>query len=341
MTTDRSLAAKNNTTSPSPTRWQTFWRRYSPSGELPISTAASIGLHAFVVLLFALGLTSLANRNQRSPGVDVVSIIDGDGEGAAAGFGLDGKPSGDASGSGGDAGQLMETTESSLDVPQPTQAAEKLNTDIASDTPEEIDLAPSEAPASGSDIASRAESVIDKIKKRQARTLGGGGGGAGKGTGGDGTGGGGEGGGGGTAPTGRAGRQARWILQFRMRNAADYVAQMKGLGASIAFPTDGGKLLHFDLATDPPAQTKRNIDDISQICWYEQSSSSAQSVARFLRAPPSSIMMLYLPEDLEGRMTKLEKAYRGLAEEQIKSTRFEVVRTGGGFDVTVESQESR
>jgi hypothetical protein len=40
-------------------------------------------------------------------------------------------------------------------------------------------------------------------------------------------------------------------------------------------------------------------------------------------------------------MTKLEKAYRGLAEEQIKSTRFEVVRTGGGFDVTVESQESR
>lgn len=345
MQTQPTIPAATNSDNGSPSRFQRFWRRYSPHGELPVSTAASISFHAFVILVFALGLASFANRNSRPPAVDCVAISGGEGDSAAPGFGDDGLPSGAGAGTGGDSGPtLMQTTPDSNDAPLPTTGATSLDTDVAPERAEEADLGPIR-PVTGTDIANRAAAALQQIKEQQAKTLGGGGGGGGpggtgRGSGGDGTGGGGKGGAGGNAKSGRAARQSRWVLRFNTRSAADYLAQMAGLGAAIAFPADGGKLLYLDLAKDPPARSTRDISEITRICWYDEDPSSVRRVTEHLRLPSSSTLLTYLPQQLEERLLKLELAYRGLAEERIKSTQFEVVRTGGGYDVQVVSQES-
>ena len=344
MKTQRTASATTNSASQSPSRWQRFWRRYTPYGELPVSAAASISFHAFVILLFALGLTSLSNRNPRPPAVDCVAISGGDGDSAAPGFGDDGLPPGVGSGTGGDSGPaLTQTTPDSNDAPLATTNATQLDTDIAAEKAEEADLSSSVPGVSGAEIAERASGALKQIKERQARALGGSGGGpggTGRGSGGDGTGGGGKGGAGGNAQSGRAARQSRWVLRFNTHSAADYLAQMRGLNAAIAFPAEGGKLLYLDLTKDPPAQSTRDINEISRICWYDEDPSSVRRLTDYLRLRPSSTLLTYLPQQLEERLLKLELAYRGLPEERIKSTQFEVVRTGGGYDVQVVSQES-
>src|SRR5690348_3820830 len=79
---------------PEQTTWlQRFWRRYSPYGEFPISSGASIALHILVAVSLALGLSALTNRAERPPSVSSV-MVGGDGD-AAPGFGDDGLPPGD------------------------------------------------------------------------------------------------------------------------------------------------------------------------------------------------------------------------------------------------------
>ena len=72
---------------------QRFWRRYSPYGEFPSSSVASIVLHITAAVTLALGLGALTNRAERPPSVS--SVMVGDGESAAPGFGEDGLPPGD------------------------------------------------------------------------------------------------------------------------------------------------------------------------------------------------------------------------------------------------------
>ncbi|HEY1598387.1 MAG TPA: hypothetical protein VGG64_02205 [Pirellulales bacterium] len=333
------------------TSWQRFWWRYSPRFELPISTVISISLHVFVVLLFALGLTAFAKRNHRPPTIGAIAIVDGDGDGAAPGIGADGLPSGAGSGTGGDSGQSLEqSTSTSSDMPLPTTPSAQLDTEVQPDAPVDTDFSPSETSVSAGDVAQRAESAANSIRKRLAQNLnksGGGGGagaggGSGGGTGGDGSGGGGQGGGGGDAASGRSARQARWILRFNMRSAADYVAQIKGLGATIVFPGDGGSYVYVDLSKEPPGQSIHKEGEIDQMFWMDQDPSSARRVAEHLHmSARGDYFMTLLPQRLEDRLSKLEIAYRGLSEDRIKSTQFEVVRTGGGFDVQVVAQEPR
>jgi len=336
---------------PSTSAWGRFWWRYSPNFELPISSAASISLHVFVVLLFVLGLTAFSKRNHRPPGVDCVAVVEGDGDGAAAGFGDDGLPPGAGAGTGGDSGQALEqSTSTANDAPVPVTASAQLETELAPDALVETDFSTSEPSSTAGDVARRAENAAQSIRDRLAQGLNrsgrgtgaSGGDGTGSGSGGDGSGGGGKGGGGGNAARGRAARQARWILRFNTRNAADYVAQIRGLGASIAFINSDGTYQCLDLSRDPPGQTKRKEGDITEMFWMDSDPASVRRVADFLgMTAKAGFFVTFLPQQLEERLFKLELAYRGLPEDRIKSTDFEVVRTGGGYDVQVVSQESR
>ncbi len=332
---------------PPNTAWARFWRRYSPHFEMPISTIISISLHVFVVLLFALGLTAFAKRNHRPPSVGCVAIVDGDGDGAAPGFGDDGRPSGAGSGIGGDSGTALEssTASSNDNMPVSTTPAAQLDTDIEADDAPETDFSDVGSTVSAGSVTRGAQDAAKRLAQglnRAGRGTGSSGDGTGAGSGGDGTGGGGQGGGGGNAAQGRSARQARWILRFNTRTASDYIDQIKGLGATIAFPGDGGTYTCLNLNTKPPGKTTRKESDITEMFWMDQDPGSVQRVANELgMTARSGYFVTFLPQSLEDKLFKLELAYRGLSEDRIKSTDFEVVRTGGSYDVQVVAQQQR
>src|SRR5262245_17203715 len=59
--------------------WQQFWWRYSPHGELPMSSIASWILHGLVCLLAWFAAIGLIGNRLSPPHVDVVSFGSGDG----------------------------------------------------------------------------------------------------------------------------------------------------------------------------------------------------------------------------------------------------------------------
>src|SRR5437867_12850816 len=65
--------------------WQQFWWRYSPHGELPLSSAASWVIHALLAVLVWVATMTVASRYREPPRVDVVSVGDGNSTGPAGG----------------------------------------------------------------------------------------------------------------------------------------------------------------------------------------------------------------------------------------------------------------
>ena len=149
-------------------------------------------------------------------------------------------------------------------------------------------------------------------------------------------------GGGGGTGTSSGERAARWVLRFNHASVPDYLRQLDGLGATIAFPTDGGKYRYFNDPSAPnPRSEVRGVDPGSQVFWINDDAATAANVCQHLRIPVAPFMVALLPKQLEGRMADLEKAYQGLAENEIASTQFEVVFRGGMYDVFVASQTRR
>jgi len=193
--------------------WGRFWRRYSPRGEFPWSTAISLILHAFLLLVIVVVAAPLMRSDPAPPAVDVLFI--GTDETAAPDEG-DGLPS-DAALEGVAEDSPEETPEELL----VTSVAE-----IPASDPEKIEIEPADQ---GTEIRSetdRAQAALDRLaraRKQLAENLNKG---DSQGTG----------GGGGHGAAGRGARVARWILHFNTRSARDYLAQLDGLGAVVAFP---------------------------------------------------------------------------------------------------------
>src|SRR5262245_59772142 len=75
--------------------WQQFWWRYSPHGELPMSSIASWILHGLICLLAWFAAIGLIGRPASAPRVDVVALGSGDGIGRGPAGGGDGMPPGE------------------------------------------------------------------------------------------------------------------------------------------------------------------------------------------------------------------------------------------------------
>src|SRR5262249_49174845 len=118
--------------------------------------------------------------------------------------------------------------------------------------------------------------------------------------------------------TGRGARQARWTLRFNTRSAQDYLGQMKGLGAALAFPKDGGNLQYYDLDATPPTPVPGDFSQDSRMYWIDESPKSVGPVAGYIGIPRPPMMVLFLPPELEERMAKMEISYRNRHEEDIR-----------------------
>jgi hypothetical protein len=310
--------------------WQRFWRRHSPNWELPLSTTAAVSLHLFVILLLALGLAWIVPRPNRSPDLGVVSI-DGGGSGG------DGGSTGDGSAELGDTGDVpLESASAAVETAAPAESrgVVAVDTNVTSSDDPVVDIKVDEELKEGTKVAvGKANAAIQRLKDKLAAGLNA------KGTGGGGKGdlsGNGSGFGG---ATGRGARQARWTLRFNTRSPQDYLIQMKGLGAALAFPKDGGSLQYYDLNVMPPTPIAGDISQDSRMYWMDESPRSVGPVTSYMNIPRAPMMVLFLPTELEEKMAKMEVSYRNRREEDIRSTLFEVVRRAGGFDVIVVDQQ--
>lgn len=329
-----------------------FWQRYSPHAEFPLSGAGSLALH---LLLFGiLGLLAwlgaiLFTHGSRSLPVEAVRLDLGGGGGDPHGEG-DGPNNGAPVEASGDQPKEGATENAPL---EDDSGPKTLNMNAA---PRVITQFNDDSPRSLPESNPRAERSFQNLKKVSSRLRvpdrkpsGRGQGGKGSGGGsGDGRGkgvGNGEGEGHG-ALTKREKRMLRWAMLFRPQSPKHYVAQLRGLGAILAFPiagTNDHKVVR-DLSARPARLLAEDITQLHRIYWYDNNPDSVAQVMNVLgiRLPAMpDYFIAFMPEEVEKKLYEREDAYlkshyRGATEDDITETKFRLVERGE----TVEPQVS-
>jgi hypothetical protein len=324
-----------------------FWKRYSPHHEAPLSGAGSFAIHVLVVgflLLWAVYLAAYFTRPARALPTDAVRLD------ANSGGGGPNTRAGDPASS----GRGLEI------VNQQPQTGPLVNPEDLNRPPLKIDEPSNreltfQRPIAQSDNETfRALELLDKQLKTtlaDERKPGSGQGGPGK-DGGKGPGAG-PGEGPGQAPgkgklNARVERMLRWSMVFDTNNGKDYLDQLKGLGALLAVPVKEEKgstpdyRIIRDLAKRPAVLLKEDIAKINRIYWIDTKPKSVQDVMTVLgvKEKPSHFVA-FMPQELEDKLFRLEKAYKGLPEDQIEATKFKVLRTAKGYDVQVVEQTAK
>ena len=321
-----------------------FWKRYSPHGELPLSGAGSFALHLLVVggLLLTGALGIWWARPSRSLPVESVRLDLGGGGGSRSGEGLD-KPGighGPEAAPQGQDPQQGNKPEAPA-RPELTPAEVKdLSLKFDNETVRVIQKGPDAMKAFARLNDSVRRKLSDGLNPGQGRGGRGSGGGRGTGTG---TG---EGGGRGEGKlnlTKREKRMLRWSMSFNTRTGADYVRQLRGLGAILAVPVKEGERPEYkivrDLTRRPAQMLEEDLSQIKRIYWIDDKPRSVMEVMNTLqiRMRPSHFVA-FMPIELEEKLFELERAYKGLAEDQIHETKFRIVESGGSFRPEVMEQ---
>jgi hypothetical protein len=296
-----------------------WWWRYSHHGEFPWSTVTSVVLHLFLVLLLVAAAAPLFTYDRTPPTVDVIDVAD---DLPAPGSANDLPGGGVEADAGEDVSKDVPKdtpTPPIDDIPKPKALDEAVP---PADTGTQIDQLDDQL----RDAQNRLNRALDQLRKNQNQA---GGGSAGPGR-------------GGSGGTGRGARAARWILKFNTRSPHDYLAQIDGLGAEIAFPQMGNEFLYFrNPGSSNASSERRSLAGETRINWVDRDPESVANVCSALGIPTTPFMLAFLPRQLEERLLKLELAYNGLEEHEILSTTFEVVHRGGGYDVIVANQVPR
>jgi len=302
---------------------QSWWQRYSPHGEFLWSWGISITLHGFLIVLVIVLARPFFTPDRQPPAVDSVQLAEDDLGG--------GEPGGGAPG--GDLQPKAAQEQPPEPAMSPSAEVAELEKPAVAPAPE-IPLVrpdPTQDDKLAEEAARRIREAREVLNRRFAQP----GGAPGKpapGTGG-------TGGQGGGTGSGRGGRTARWTLKFKTRSAHDYLAQLEGLGATLAFQLRGEKWRFFDRpGSEQDRWRDRELADDNRLYWIDENRQAVDLVTEVLRVPPAPFLVAFLPLELEARMAELEKNYQGRQEDEIRSTTFEVIRRGGKYDVMVIKQ---
>jgi len=327
-----------------------FWIRYSPHNEAPLSGVSSFAVHVLAIPLLLL-IAWVASRvtdedEKRSLPVDVVRVNFSGGGGSKVGVG---------NGPGSNEPVEKETGPSSEekppdrtpppdDPPKAPSVAQKqdLKREFKDDKHAEKLL--TNATRASERLFNLDRDVREKL--RQSVNPGAGQGGSGK-EGGKDTGkdkgvGAQEGPGRGTINQ-REKRQLRWAMSFSTQNGIDYLNQLDGLGAIVAIPQEGGQFLVLHNLKNPRDAKVEDITKFNRIYWVDDKPQSVTSLSMALRLPQvPRFFAAFFPEELERKlldreMTYLHQRHPGKGENDIHETRFDVVRRGGSYDVSVNA----
>jgi hypothetical protein len=134
-------------------------------------------------------------------------------------------------------------------------------------------------------------------------------------------------------------------MRFDTRSGNDYLAQLRGLGAYIAVPKDAeGKDYYLirDLSQKPAKLLDEDVRELQRIFWIDDKPQSVAAIAQALglREVPSHFVA-FMPKELEEKLFKLELKFKGLREDDIFETKFDVVRQGGRYEPRVTSQTKK
>ncbi len=304
-----------------------FWKRYSPHGELPLSGAGSFALHALGVgLLVLLGFLGVwFTRPSRTLPVEAVQYPGG---GRSNGVEGDRGP-----GSRVEAAADQKQQAADPNAPHRPELAE------AQKQPPPIQFKDGDRPLSWNPAAREAFEGFRASAHSQPKD---GPPAAGPSRGGPGP------AGNGPGPAGRPRtkqdeRMLRWTLKFDTSSGEDYVRQLRGLGAILAIPVQGGERPEYkivrDLSQRPAKLLDEDLSKIHRIYWIDDKPQSVREVMNTLglKLQPRHFVA-FMPEELEQKLLRLEKAHAGREEDQIYETKFRVVKRGGRFEPEVVEQ---
>lgn len=320
-----------------------FWKRYSKHHEFPLSSAGSLLIHCIVGgAVILLGIAYLRAHDEPLT-MDAISVTDGGGGGAPDAQG-NGPGNGVPPIAGKEAAEKQNEKivaaprpDSKQDLPDPHADPVKL--------PDSTEARPLEADqGSFKDVSRRSQDLRQKLLEglKQGKGEGGSGSGGGQGTG-IGTGQGpGIGPGNGTVSV-RQKRLLRWTLNFTTTTGDDYRRQLISLGAILAVPVpSGGYMVIRDLRRTPvigKIESEEDVKKLNRIFWQDEKPSSVHALAEVLGIqplPPS--FFAFFPKTLEDELLAKELKYRGLKEEQIHETQFEVRYEHGKYVPVVSEQ---
>jgi hypothetical protein len=309
-----------------------FWKRYSPHGELPLSGAGSFALHLLVVggLLLTGALGLWLARPSRSLPVEPVQVAGG---------------SGQPTGEDGNRGHGAEVVANGKPDRRPGDRGEAPRPDLAraeKRPPAPLFQEGERVISLGPDAMNAFARLDAAVRSRLNDSPGPARGRGGPGSGGQGPG---PGSGRGGAPrTKQQERMLRWSMNFNTRNGADYVRQLRGLGAILAVPVhkDGQQpdyRLIRDLSKRPAKLLNEDLSKVHSIYWIDEKPRSVQEVMKALQLKlRPAHFVAFMPDQLENKLLRLEKAYRGLEEDRIYETRFRIVEKNGRFEPEVVEQ---
>jgi hypothetical protein len=335
--------------------WQQFWWRYSPHGELPMSSVASWILHGLVWLLAWFAAMNFVAHSAGPPRVDVVSLGTGDGIGRGPAGGGDGQPPGEP----GDIVASIEVDRLSPEADAVESPDDKIELPALPKTDaQRTRLKPSlEADGTSERQMRETESAIRELSDVLRRTLeanqnrgsgqGGSGGGSGTGKG--------LGLGSGLGPgTGRGtldanstpGRQARWIISYPTLPQSEYERMLDSFRIELAYLTLDQKTMQY-LSNMSNVGKKRTGDAANEdrMFWYWISQNPlAQLDGSILRRhglePTSEVVHLY-SKDLEQKLAEMEREFlrrqfKTADVDRITTTNFKIIPGGpGGWHLEV------
>jgi hypothetical protein len=311
-----------------------FWKRYSPHHEFPLSSITSVTVHVLVVVLLLLGAwvavrMGLADENKKIP-VTPIKILE-NGEGTANGI-LGKKGVGD--------GPLTEEVGDNPEPPRSTKPIELM--DLPESNLDPINLPNYKDkegkriidPGAKNPVLEALHQLDEEARIKLFSGVGGKGRPNGSGTSGSTK---------GNNLSKRQKRLLRWTMIFNTRDGNDYAAQLDALGAILAVPSPGGKeyLLIRDLKGRPAQGKVEDLASIQSIYWIDDKPDSVAGLAWALGINPPKHIVAFFPAELENKLAELERAYKGLKEDDIAETRFDIIRGASGYEPKVTFQSAK
>ena len=288
-----------------------WWRRYSRHGEFFWSAGMAVLFHGFLVVLVLVLSIQVIQHDPTPPAADVLVYAEDE---AARGTGDEETPGDQPMAKANDEPQ-PKPDEREMTKIEKVDAPTPVKIDVATvDTGTEIKEAVDAAQAAQNAVKNARDQLSKNLQKNR-------------------------GGGGSKDASSPGARAARWILRHHFRDSADYMRQVEGLGATVAFPTSHEKWRYFDRPSSERGTGKvRDLSSESRLYWMCEERETAVLVANFFGITPTPYFVLFLPKALEDRMMQMEKDYKGLEEDEIRSTTFECFDDGGKYDVKVVRQ---
>ncbi|MFO0811720.1 MAG: hypothetical protein U0796_00780 [Gemmatales bacterium] len=293
---------------------ESMWKKYSSHYEFPISVLLAVLLHVFAVLLvIAYMALAFYFGDPKPPDMETIVFAGGGGEGD--GVNEEFKP------------EVKDELKVELDEIKPIQ--------------------PDQVPDQIVPDKNKFEQEVNKLRAGD-KGKGGPGSGGGKGAGiGRGEG---DGAGDGKASGARLARTKRWRINFKYEDPEGFIEKLANLKVVVGAYLNSGRFHIYDDMKPAPPMTFKEMNPTEfqafaqklQRLWVvNKDRSVTESFAQGVNmsSRPTNIF-IFIPQDMEEAILKKEESYHGIKEAEIKKrkiwTKFDVRRTGSGWDVRVE-----